>query len=132
MLDWRQLTLAGRPNQYLVAPEGDCLKATAHAAPGRYAQPALRLLRAFRAVAMAEPRTELLEYDEARLSAVFRQRSAFWGFPDLIDLTAIALADGGATYALYGRAVHGRSDFGVNQERVLRWLAALPAELAKN
>ncbi|MBM3492153.1 MAG: DUF1499 domain-containing protein [Alphaproteobacteria bacterium] len=131
MRDLRELVKSGRPNDYLVAPDGYCLKAVPDAAPERLAVPPTRLLRGFRQVALAEPRTELLEYDEGLLSAAFRQRSAFWGFPDLIDLTAIALGDGGSSYALYARAVYGRGDFGVNRERVLRWLAALPGELAK-
>lgn len=60
-----------------------------------------------------EPRTIALE------PGVFVSRSAIWSFP---DITHVWEEDGHLHIASH--LVYGRSDLGVNQRRVLRWLAA--------
>ena len=46
-------------------------------------------------------------------------------FPDLVTVEFVALAPDRSSLALYSRARYGRSDFGVNRRRVLRWLSRL-------
>lgn len=72
------------------------------------------------AVAAAWPRTRLLagSIKEGRLTYVTRSR--LWGFP---DYTTIEQRPDGV--AIYARLRFGRSDLGVNGERVKAWIAAL-------
>lgn len=82
------------------------------------------LAAAVQAVALAEPRTRLLAGSPAEGRMTFVQRSAFWGFPDLVTVETFA-EGGGAGLRLWSRSRFGYSDFGVNRARADRWLAAL-------
>lgn len=82
-------------------------------------------LAAFDRVATAEPRTTRLagSVEEGRITYVSRSR--LWGFPDYTTV-GTEPEDGGASLVIHGRARFGRSDLGVNAERVNRWLSAMP------
>ena len=78
-----------------------------------------RLLADVARFAATQPRTRLLagSVAEGRISWV--QRSAFWGFPDVITAETT-----GAGLRLWSRQRDGRSDFGVNAARLALWLRA--------
>ena len=78
------------------------------------------------AAALAEPRTTRIAGDPADGFATYVQRSALWGFPDIVSARAVADADG-ARLALWSRSRFGYSDLGVNAARVARWRAAVDA-----
>lgn len=82
------------------------------------------LAAAVQAVALAEPRTRLLAGSPAEGRMTFVQRSAVWGFPDLVTVETFAEGPG-AGLRLWSRSRFGYSDFGVNRARADRWLAAL-------
>jgi uncharacterized protein (DUF1499 family) len=46
-------------------------------------------------------------------------------FPDLVTVQVNAEGADRSTLVIWSRSVYGRSDFGVNRERTLSWLAAL-------
>ena len=46
-------------------------------------------------------------------------------YPDSITVRFLPLEEGRSTLAIYSRSHYGRSDFGVNKERVDGWLASL-------
>ncbi len=94
-----------------------------------YKVPAARLFAVVQAVGAAQPRTFLAAAYPDRMQVHWVARSAIFNFPDLV--TAQVAADGAAasTLVLYSRSVYGRSDLGVNRERLRAWLAALTTML---
>lgn len=108
----------GKPNDVRLRPEGGDIAAPV------FALPPADLAAKIAALALAEPHTRLLAGSVAEQHMTFVQRSALWGFPDLITVETLP-APGGATLRLWSRARFGYSDFGINRARATRWLAAL-------
>lgn len=125
MLDFATLTLSWRPNQYLVAPAGLCHHAKPHRESPKFAVQPAELARRLEAALATEPRLAWRGRDADGLGGQLVQRSRVFRFPDLIDLRILPIADGGSTLAIYSRARYGIRDFGVNRDRVERWLARL-------
>ncbi len=113
----------GRPNDYLVAPEG-----MAAAPVDRVFEPAAgspaALMDRLHAVATAEPRVSVVAGRPEDLFVTYVQRSAVFGFPDYVSVRAVPVGEG-AGLAIWSRSRFGYSDLGVNAARVERWLAAL-------
>lgn len=126
-VDFQHFARDARPNNYLVCPPDFCA-APSDAASPVIERPAAGLRDAALAAFKAQPRTTLLAADAGLMQYDFEVRSRLIGFPDTVTIRFIALDPGRATYAIYSRAHYGRSDLGVNQERVRRWLgrAGLP------
>lgn len=74
--------------------------------------------------AASEPRVTRIDDGGDPAYAAFIQRSALIGFPDVVSVRAVALAEGGAGLALYSRSVYGYSDLGVNKARAEKWVQA--------
>lgn len=129
-LDFENLRLTPRPNQYLVAPEGLCRHARPHLLSPVLPLPPAALRELLLRRITHSPRIELLAHDPAALADEFVARSALFRFPDLISVRVLK-AGAGASLALYARAVYGYSDLGVNRRRVGRWLAGLAADVAR-
>ncbi len=53
------------------------------------------------------------------------QRSARFRFPDIITVRFISVSSSQSTLAIYSRSIYGKSDFGVNRERIDAWLKTL-------
>ena len=129
-LDFAQLKLTWRPNQFLVLPSGFIGKAQAHMASPVFAATPDQVLDALKRVALAEPRTTLIAEDRAAHQLALVARSKTFHFPDYVDVEAIALAPGQTALAIYSRAKYGIRDFGVNRARIERWLGALKGRLS--
>ncbi|MEM9392409.1 MAG: DUF1499 domain-containing protein [Pseudomonadota bacterium] len=84
------------------------------------------LLAAFDDIADATPRTQVVAGSVAEGRVTYLTRSLIWGFPDYTTVAAIPV-DGGAEIVAYGRLRFGKSDMGVNAERLQGWLDALAA-----
>lgn len=67
-----------------------------------------------------EPRIKVLKTQPEQQQLV--QRSRIFRFPDLIDVQFIAVDHTQSTLAIFSRSIYGHSDFGVNCDRVKRWL----------
>jgi len=122
-LDFAHLQRPASPNTALAAPEG--LGPAPDTISSRFDVPPALLYRALRRVANGQGRT----FQQARFDgdnqAAYVARSAFWNFPDLIQVAAVP--DGtGSRPVIYSRSLYGRYDFGVNRKRVEAWLAQLP------
>jgi hypothetical protein len=65
----------------------------------------------------ATARTKRLSGSAGDLPMFFLHRSAVWGFP---DVTRVWLEDGNVH--IYSHLIYGRSDLGVNRERMKGWL----------
>lgn len=109
---------SGKPNDIRIRPEGGDI-----AAPVFAMTPEL-LAERIASIALGEPRTRLLAGSPAEGRMTFVQRSALWGFPDLVTVETLP-APGGATFRLWSRSRFGYSDLGVNRARAERWLQAL-------
>ena len=79
---------------------------------------------AFDAAVLAQPRVERIAGDPSEGFMTYRQRSLVFGFPDYVSVRTLPAA-GGSTLAIWSRSRYGRSDFGVNAERVSTWLGLL-------
>jgi uncharacterized protein (DUF1499 family) len=127
VLDIRRVKLKWTPNQYLLAPAGYGA-AKPHCLSPTLALPAARLAEQLKSIIDLEPR---IEWGKAQGDLRFDlvQRSRIFRFPDLIAVEAIAQGEHRSTLAIYSRSRYGRRDFGVNRQRVERWLAMLAARL---
>lgn len=120
-------TLQRRPtaSDGLVCPPELCPQAEPDALPPDFAMPPRALLATLKVIALSEPHTEEFilhgENDRAR----FRQKSRILRLPDIIDVQVFDCGSDLSTLAIYSRSVISRIDFGANQARVIRWLAAL-------
>ena len=76
----------------------------------------------------ATPRTMALVGTLESGKMTYVTRSKMIGFPDYTTVSLIKDAQTGATsFQVFGRLRFGRSDFGVNQQRIEGWLAQLDA-----
>ena len=124
-MDFQTLRLTAKPNQYLVAPAGFCLKAKPHrTAPDFTSEPGI-LRGRFRAIALAHPRVVQMAADDATLTDTYVQRSTLLGFPDTITVQFMAAGPGHSSLAVYSRSRYGYSDLGVNKARIDAWLLEL-------
>jgi uncharacterized protein (DUF1499 family) len=111
-------------NAFLACPPGYCAVAEAAASPV-FAVSADRLAEYWTQMIAAEPRLVQVAAEPGQRRSVLIQRSALFRFPDLVTVEFVALAPDRSSLALYSPARYGRSDFGVNRRRVLRWLSRL-------
>lgn len=125
--DLRELQRADSPNDALACPLRTC-KAAADIESPVYAVAPDDLMQALRRAIEAEPRTELAAEAAALNQVVYVQRSALFRFPDTVWVQPVALSDG-ASVIIYSRSNYGYGDFGVNRERVERWLSLLEESL---
>lgn len=107
----------GNPNDYLVADGGDRPAARSDVLPGA-------LMARLDEVALAEDGTERLAGSPEGGFVTYVQRSRIMGYPDAISVRAVPDGDG-SRLTIYSRSRYGKSDMGVNEARVKRWLAAL-------
>ncbi len=122
-LDLANLRRPASPNTALAAPPD--LGPVPDIASPRYGVPPPVLYAALCRVAETELRVFLQARFDAQMQAAYVARSAFWNFPDLIQVAAVP--DGaGSRPVIYSRSLYGRYDFGVNRKRVKAWLARLP------
>jgi hypothetical protein len=113
-------------NAALACPPGYCTLAGAARSPV-VALDADRLYWALMRVVTGAPRVTVIADDPRRRRVALLQRSAVFGFPDIVIARVVALAAERSSVALYSRARYGRYDFGVNRRRVEDWLARITA-----
>ena len=125
-VDFASLQLTENPNQYLMCPIGAC-SAPTHAESAIYAAPVDTLHERWDAMIETQPRVAVLARDRTNQQIDYVQRSAVFRFPDVITVRFIPLPENRSTIAIYSRSLYGKSDFGVNRERIEAWVAAMEA-----
>lgn len=128
-LDPATVERTGRPNDFLICPDGACAAPADRLAPSLAAPPEA-VLSAWREVILAAPRTVVTTVDAERLMLEAEQRSALFGFVDRIAVRVVALPDGRSSFAAYSRSETGYWDLGVNRRRLGEWAAAVERRLA--
>ncbi len=123
-VDFVEFKLTDTTNQYLMCPPGFC-DANPHADSPVFDVSVERLRGRWREVVAVQPRVELLAEDEDGQQIDYAQRSARFRFPDIITVRFISVTSSQSTLAIYSRSVYGKSDFGVNRERIDAWLKTL-------
>jgi uncharacterized protein (DUF1499 family) len=126
-IDMQRIERPASPNTALAAPAGfapppDVVTPT-------YPMPAARLYDAVRAMAAAQPHTFLAADYAAERQTHWVVRSAVFNFPDLVTAQVSDAGADSSTLVLYSRSVYGRSDLGVNRQRLDSWLAALGTKI---
>src|SRR5262249_39764716 len=111
-------------NAFLACPPGYCALKDAAASPV-FNVSADRLQEDWDRDLDLRPRLTPVETEPRHHGFVYIQRSALFRFPGLITVELVALAPDRASLAIYSRSRYGRSDFGVNRRRLLRWLSRL-------
>ncbi len=119
-VDFEDLQLTDKPNQFLMCPPGIC---NGHADSPAFEVSVDELRERWREVVSAQPRVELLAEDGEQFDYV--QRSARFRFPDIITVRFISVSPSQSTLAMYSRSVYGKRDFGVNRKRIEAWLSAI-------
>jgi uncharacterized protein (DUF1499 family) len=119
-VDFEDLKLMDKPNQFLMCPPGIC---NGHADSPVFDVPVDELRELWRDVVTTQPRVELLAENGQQIDYV--QRSERFRFPDIITVRFISVSPSQSTLAVYSRSVYGKSDFGVNRKRIEAWLTNL-------
>lgn len=127
-LDFQHLTLRRTPNQYLVLPPDFAGAAAAQAASPVFEVSAEALRGHWMALVGRQPRISRIREDATAGQIECVERSRVMRLPDTITAAFIARGEGRSTIAIYSRARYGFRDFGVNRQRVRRWLALLADE----
>lgn len=120
--DPAQAERTGRPNDFLVAPEGATAAPPDLIAETRPGTPA-ELVQRFAEIALSSPRVREISPGGGDFR-VFKQSSALIGYPDYISVKAVSVT-GGAALIVYSRSRFGYSDLGVNKARIEDWLSRL-------
>ena len=87
--------------------------------------PVAELAAAFDGVALGDDRVEVLAGAASDGFVTYVQRSAFFAFPDYVSVRFLEADDGASTLAVFSRSRYGKSDLGVNEKRVKKWLEQL-------
>jgi uncharacterized protein (DUF1499 family) len=126
-IDVAHIVRPASPNTALVAPVG--LAPPPDIVTPLYHISADHLFALIQDVARAQPRTYQAALYPAQLQVDYVARTAVLNFPDLIMVQVLKAGPDSSDLVLYSRSVYGRSDFGVNRQRVEAWLAALRTKI---
>lgn len=113
-----------KPNQFLVRDGGDSDSLV-------FQSSATELSTRFDEMARQKPNVTLIAGDPASGWMTYEQRSQKIKYPDYISVKITDLEDGTAKLSAYSRSRFGRSDLGVNEARMTKWLAALGDPIAR-
>jgi uncharacterized protein (DUF1499 family) len=125
-VDFATLERRKSPNDALACLSSLCARAKIDFPSPSFPVPVEELRKRVDIVVGSEPNSdELTCTTDCATSGRFVEYSPLFRFPDVIDVKVIEAGAGKSTLAIYSRSVVGYWDFGVNAERVRRWLAAL-------
>ncbi|MEM7190258.1 MAG: DUF1499 domain-containing protein [Pseudomonadota bacterium] len=111
----------GKPNDYLIAPEGATTAKPDAIAKVHETDPKSLL---FQFDAIASPQTEVVGGSVDELWITYAQRTMIMGYPDYITVRAVTAGTGSALI-IWSRSRYGHSDFGVNKARIEDWLSKM-------
>jgi hypothetical protein len=122
-MDMNRIERPASPNTFLAGP--GAMQPKPDVAVEEQKLPAAVLYQKARDLFAAQPRSYVAAEFPDRLQVHYVVRSALLNFPDLVTVEVNPVAADRSTLVIWSRSVYGRSDFGVNRDRTLAWLAAL-------
>ncbi|WP_085899407.1 DUF1499 domain-containing protein [Kiloniella majae] len=123
-INFSTLTLPSTLNQFLVCPKSFC-QASAHRESPVYNLSVDELKAEWLTFIKKQPRIEEGAADEQKQQYDFIQRTEWIRYPDSITIRFIPLGSTTSTLAIYSRSHYGKSDFGVNEQRITNWLTQM-------
>ncbi len=126
-MDMHRIERPASPNTALAGPAG--FVPPPDVVTPSYKMAAAQLYDAVRAIAADQPRTFIAADYAAERQTHWVVRSAVLNFPDLVTAQISDAGPDSSTLVLYSRSVYGRSDLGVNRQRLDTWLAALQTQI---
>lgn len=124
--NFETLPLPKTPNFYLLCPEDRCKSKKAEVAVSpTYNIPREALEKQWSQMIATQARTTLLESDLNNHQRTYVHYSAFWRFPDIINVKFIELGESHSSFYIMSASLMGHSDFGVNKKRTTQWVNAL-------
>ncbi|KPQ10535.1 MAG: Protein of unknown function (DUF1499) [Saliniramus fredricksonii] len=124
-VDFEHLTRRSSPNDALACHPDICGDTQVDFVTPLYPVPGARLREIVRAVALEQPRTQLVYSARWEEEERFVVRSALMRYPDTVVARVYGAGPGQAMLGLYSRSQIGHSDLGANRARLERWLAAI-------
>ena len=115
---FRGLTRSGKPNNWLIAPEGFAIGADARSPV--FDVPVRTLTEAISGVALANGRAKVIE--RADHSVHILDTTAVMGFKDDVYIQFVPLGAKQSTLAVYSESQIGYWDFGKNRRRIEEWI----------
>lgn len=127
VIDLQSVTKSGKPNQYLVAPEGYLTSETPDAIAPVFAKGTDEVFDAALSAVRDAQGAHGIEasQDKGRIRYV----AQVFIFKDDVDIAVLPHPDG-ATIAIFSRSRVGYSDLGVNRKRVEALIGSLQGELS--
>jgi uncharacterized protein (DUF1499 family) len=123
------LSRTGRPNDWLVCPEGAC-EAEPSATASVYQVPPEELFATWRAVLAEQPRVTVIAVDEPRRLIMVQDRTPWLRFVDTAAVRVLPGPDAArSTFAAYSRSEIGYGDLGTNRRRLEAWIEAVEKRL---
>tara|TARA_R100001369_G_C3300345_1_gene165578 strand:+ start:103 stop:555 length:453 start_codon:yes stop_codon:yes gene_type:complete len=114
--------------RFAVAPiateAGDTATSNSFKAARQITAPPTDILQAVNTVALKTERTQIIAGSVAEGLVTYETRSALMGYPDYTTATVID-SEGGPLLVIRGESRFGKSDLGVNRDRVEGWLTQL-------
>ncbi len=130
-MNFEEFQLKTSPNQYFLCPEGMSTRATPNDDSPVFDVPVEALQRAWREVALRQPRVAMIRDDRELNQCEFVQRSFVFRFPDTMTVACFTIDGGRSTCAVYSRSKYGYGDLGVNRRRVCKWLRLVQNEIGR-
>ena len=125
-INFRQLKLTPKPNQFLVCPPRYCLSKP-HRYSKTYLVSANELAATFGKIILSQPRVTLIADQSSKLQKTWQQTTPLMHYPDRVTVQFIPLTPKTSTLAIYSRSKYGYSDMSANKTRITRWLSKLDA-----
>lgn len=124
-VNFQALARRSSPNDSLSCPADLCADTDSDIEALVYDVPVDQLARRFDEAMRGEALLERIDDGGDSNYRRYIQRSPLLRFPDTIDVAFVAVGEGQSMMAIYSRSLIGRSDFGVNEKRLWRWILYL-------
>ncbi len=123
-IQFSSLVLTENPNQFLVCRIEYCA-ATPHLVSPIFQVPPDTLRQRWMDVLTKQPRMgrQTIAGPDGQITHI--QRSTLMRYPDSITVQFFNHGENASTLAIYSRSHYGKSDFGVNEARIVAWLEQL-------
>ena len=123
-VDFKTLTRTGKPNDYLLAPDGLCEAATPDGGSPAFSEAPSALFKRMTSLVAAGKGVTQLAVDEERFTLSYVAVTPLLRFKDDVTLKVLPKGEG-AQVAAYSASRVGYSDLGTNKKRVDGLIAAL-------